>query len=344
MDIQCIFEMNSYSDKRSDFLINSHTPQNFNISSKPQTTDEPKYQPQEDTDTVLKGQSTFNILTNKHCITFMKEYADTSIEELRVEDYAADLKGPKPSKPTNIFEVPQSGNIFQLNSSTTTSTTALPPQQSTASIFSWTNTTSKPTTNYFSNMFSQQPVSSSGVFSFPQPSISAWNFTTSTAENSKSLQPAQNPFAVQPQTATTSIFSAKPYNQSNESISQDPMTHKSIFPSSSFNTTQEMKINPNDSFEDEKYFSCIVKWKIIPENQELRFIGEYKHRKTNYDVIFIKFKENYLNDAKSLMTLKTSNKQRQPLFNFSSSIAWVVAQLQSQHLICAVKLFINLPT
>lgn len=53
-----------------------------------------KFNPPTGTDTMMKGGVSTNISTRHQCITCMKEYENKSLEELRVEDYAANRKGP----------------------------------------------------------------------------------------------------------------------------------------------------------------------------------------------------------------------------------------------------------
>ena len=45
-------------------------------------------------DTMVKNGVTQNISTRHHCIMCMKEYDNKCLEELRLEDYTAGLKGP----------------------------------------------------------------------------------------------------------------------------------------------------------------------------------------------------------------------------------------------------------
>uniref|UniRef100_A0A1A9WVG8 Nuclear pore complex protein Nup98-Nup96 n=1 Tax=Glossina brevipalpis TaxID=37001 RepID=A0A1A9WVG8_9MUSC len=54
-----------------------------------------KYQPTMGTDTLMKGGQSNNINTKLHCITGMKEYEGKCLEELRMEDYLANRKGPQ---------------------------------------------------------------------------------------------------------------------------------------------------------------------------------------------------------------------------------------------------------
>ncbi|XP_045481341.1 nuclear pore complex protein Nup98-Nup96 isoform X2 [Harmonia axyridis] len=54
-----------------------------------------KFSPVTGTDTMQKGGVTTSINTKHHCITCMKEYENKSFEELRLEDYQANRKGPQ---------------------------------------------------------------------------------------------------------------------------------------------------------------------------------------------------------------------------------------------------------
>ncbi|XP_054734622.1 nuclear pore complex protein Nup98-Nup96 [Anastrepha obliqua] len=54
-----------------------------------------KYQPTIGTDTLMKGGQPNTVNTKQHCITAMKEYEGKSLEELRLEDYMANRKGPQ---------------------------------------------------------------------------------------------------------------------------------------------------------------------------------------------------------------------------------------------------------
>ncbi|XP_004537879.1 nuclear pore complex protein Nup98-Nup96 [Ceratitis capitata] len=54
-----------------------------------------KYQPTIGTDTLMKAGQPNNVNTKQHCITAMKEYEGKSLEELRLEDYMANRKGPQ---------------------------------------------------------------------------------------------------------------------------------------------------------------------------------------------------------------------------------------------------------
>lgn len=71
-----------------------------------------KYQPTIGTDTLLKGGAQNNVNTKLHCITAMKEYESKSLEELRMDDYLENRKGPQagfgaPNVGGGLFGQPQ---------------------------------------------------------------------------------------------------------------------------------------------------------------------------------------------------------------------------------------------
>ncbi|GFT07519.1 nuclear pore complex protein Nup98-Nup96 [Nephila pilipes] len=74
-----------------------------------------KFNPPTGTDTMMKGGVSTSIGTRHQCITCMKEYENKSLEELRVEDYAANRKGGSttgvmgfgaPAQQTSLFGAP----------------------------------------------------------------------------------------------------------------------------------------------------------------------------------------------------------------------------------------------
>lgn len=64
-----------------------------------------KYQQTASTDTLVKNGQTTTVQTKQHCITFMKEYENKSVEELRIEDYQANRKGPQAGAAGGFFGV-----------------------------------------------------------------------------------------------------------------------------------------------------------------------------------------------------------------------------------------------
>ncbi|XP_050188725.1 nuclear pore complex protein Nup98-Nup96 [Myiozetetes cayanensis] len=76
-----------------------------------------KFNPPNGTDTMVKSGVSTNISTKHQCITAMKEYESKSLEELRLEDYQANRKGP-----SNPVGAGAATGLF--GSSTATSSTA----------------------------------------------------------------------------------------------------------------------------------------------------------------------------------------------------------------------------
>ncbi|RMB89601.1 hypothetical protein DUI87_34024 [Hirundo rustica rustica] len=76
-----------------------------------------KFNPPTGTDTMVKSGVSASINTKHQCITAMKEYESKSLEELRLEDYQANRKGP-----TNPVGAGATAGLF--GSSTATSSTA----------------------------------------------------------------------------------------------------------------------------------------------------------------------------------------------------------------------------
>ena len=95
-----------------------------------------KFLPPSETDTLLKGSTQSYVQTKQQCITFMKEYAEKSLEELRFEDYAANRKGPQgggmfgATQQTGVF-----GGSLQQTPSSSLFTTQQNTQQPTTGLF-----------------------------------------------------------------------------------------------------------------------------------------------------------------------------------------------------------------
>ncbi|XP_070502956.1 nuclear pore complex protein Nup98-Nup96 [Chironomus tepperi] len=103
-------------------LFSSSTPSAFQPAGAQQTgTAIAKFQPQQETDTLLKGQTTSYVQTKQQCITFMKEYAEKSLEELRFEDYAANRKGPQAGNTPGLFGGQQTNSVFGVAQTSTPS-------------------------------------------------------------------------------------------------------------------------------------------------------------------------------------------------------------------------------
>jgi nuclear pore complex protein Nup98-Nup96 len=69
-----------------------------------------EFQAPQETETLMKGSTQSYVQTKQQCITFMKEYSDKSLEELRIEDYAANRKEPQAG--TGLFGGAQQNGVF----------------------------------------------------------------------------------------------------------------------------------------------------------------------------------------------------------------------------------------
>ncbi|KAM5248278.1 nuclear pore complex protein Nup98-Nup96 isoform 3-T3 [Ctenodactylus gundi] len=140
-----------------------------------------KFNPPTGTDTMVKAGVSTNISTKHQCITAMKEYESKSLEELRLEDYQANRKGPQ-----NQVGAGTTTGLFG-SSPATSSATGLFSSSTTNSAFQYgqnksafgTNTTgfgttpgglfgqpNQQTTSLFSKPFGQATTTQNTGFSF----------------------------------------------------------------------------------------------------------------------------------------------------------------------------------
>lgn len=152
-----------------------------------------KYQPQMATDTLLKGNTTSNVSTKQHCITFMKEYEAKSMEELRLEDYMANRKGPQAGTSSGgLFgTTQQTTGMFGAQQQTNTLFGQQSVAQPTSGIFGTTNNTMGATSTFGqanTSAFGQTSTAGGGSlfgkpFAAPATTSTAFGFGNTAATN-----------------------------------------------------------------------------------------------------------------------------------------------------------------
>ncbi|XP_033001542.1 nuclear pore complex protein Nup98-Nup96 isoform X3 [Lacerta agilis] len=140
-----------------------------------------KFNPPTGTDTMVKSGVSTNISTKHQCITAMKEYESKSLEELRLEDYQANRKGP-----TNPVGAGATAGLFGSSTATSSAATGLFGSTTTNTGFSYgqnktgfgTSTTgfgtgtgglfgpAQQTTSLFNKPFGQATTAPNAGFSF----------------------------------------------------------------------------------------------------------------------------------------------------------------------------------
>ncbi|XP_044765437.1 nuclear pore complex protein Nup98-Nup96 isoform X2 [Coccinella septempunctata] len=129
-----------------------------------------KFTPVTGTDTMQKGGVTTSINTKHHCITCMKEYENKSFEELRLEDYQANRKGPQSQFTSTPF-----GGTSSMFGQTTENKPAFAQPTGFGQIGGGT-TFGQQTTGFGLNT---QPSTSNSIFGKP-PAFGATSSTTTT--------------------------------------------------------------------------------------------------------------------------------------------------------------------
>ncbi|XP_036924562.1 nuclear pore complex protein Nup98-Nup96 isoform X5 [Sturnira hondurensis] len=152
-----------------------------------------KFNPLSGTDTMVKAGVSTNISTKHQCITAMKEYESKSLEELRLEDYQANRKGPQ-----NQVGAGTTSGLFG-SSPATSSATGLFSSSTTNSGFAYgQNKTGfgTSTTGFGTNaggLFGQQNQQSTSLFSKPFAQATTTQNTGFSFGNTSTLgQPSTN--------------------------------------------------------------------------------------------------------------------------------------------------------
>ncbi|XP_052617281.1 nuclear pore complex protein Nup98-Nup96 isoform X6 [Peromyscus californicus insignis] len=153
-----------------------------------------KFNPPTGTDTMVKAGVSTNISTKHQCITAMKEYESKSLEELRLEDYQANRKGPQ-----NQVGAGTTAGLFG-SSPATSSATGLFSSSTTNSAFSYgqnkTSAFGTSTTGFGTNpggLFGQQNQQTTSLFSKPFGQATTTQNTGFSFGNTSTLgQPSTN--------------------------------------------------------------------------------------------------------------------------------------------------------
>uniref|UniRef100_A0A674INM7 Nuclear pore complex protein Nup98-Nup96 n=1 Tax=Terrapene triunguis TaxID=2587831 RepID=A0A674INM7_9SAUR len=165
-----------------------------------------KFNPPTGTDTMVKSGVSTNISTKHQCITAMKEYESKSLEELRLEDYQANRKGP--SNPAVA-----AAGLFGSSTATSSAATGLFGSSATNAGFSYgqnktafgTSTTGFGT-GTAGSLFGQQPQQTTSLFSKPFGQATTTQNTGFSFGNTSTLG--------QPNTNTMGLFGATQASQS----------------------------------------------------------------------------------------------------------------------------------
>ncbi|ELK32340.1 Nuclear pore complex protein Nup98-Nup96 [Myotis davidii] len=170
-----------------------------------------KFNPLTGTDTMVKAGVSTNISTKHQCITAMKEYESKSLEELRLEDYQANRKGPQnqvgAGTTTGLFGTsPATSSATGLFSSSTTNSGFAYGQNKTAF---GTNTTGFGTNP--GGLFGQQNQQTTSLFNKPFAQATTTPNTGFSFGNTSTLgQPSTNTMSGTPQWMLDSRFQPDP--------------------------------------------------------------------------------------------------------------------------------------
>lgn len=171
-----------------------------------------KYQPLHGTDTLMKGGASSTVNTKQHCITAMKEYEAKSLEEIRIEDYTANRKGPQAGgMPGNA-----GGGLFGAAAPTSGGLFGAPASQPSTGLFGQ----QQPAANTLGGFGTPAPNQNLGGFG--QPQNSAFGQTAPAQSTGLFGKPFSAPAtstafggfgAAAPANANANLFGAKPFGQ-----------------------------------------------------------------------------------------------------------------------------------
>ncbi|XP_068122593.1 nuclear pore complex protein Nup98-Nup96 isoform X2 [Hyperolius riggenbachi] len=193
-----------------------------------------KFNPPSGTDTMAKGGVTTNISTKHQCITAMKEYESKSLEELRLEDYQANRKGPQ-----NQVGGTTGTGLFGPSTATSSATTGLFGTTPASNSFSFGN----------KNVFGGTPgtfgTNAGNLFGQPtaQPATSLFNkpFGTATTTPNTAFSFGNTNTLGQPATSTMGLFGSTQPTQATGLFGTTTNTNAA----SAFGTTTSLFGQPN---------------------------------------------------------------------------------------------------
>nr|XP_020647578.1 nuclear pore complex protein Nup98-Nup96 isoform X6 [Pogona vitticeps] len=159
-----------------------------------------KFNPPTGTDTMVKSGVSTNISTKHQCITAMKEYESKSLEELRLEDYQANRKGP-----SNPVGAGATAGLFGSSPATSSAATGLFGSSTTNTGFSYGQTKTG-----FGASTTGFGTGTGGLFGPTQPTTSLFNkpFGQATTAPNTGFSFGNTSTLGQPNTNTMGLFGA----------------------------------------------------------------------------------------------------------------------------------------
>nr|XP_033803270.1 nuclear pore complex protein Nup98-Nup96 isoform X3 [Geotrypetes seraphini] len=196
-----------------------------------------KFNPPTGTDTMVKAGVSTNISTKHQCITAMKEYESKSLEELRLEDYQANRKGPQ-----NTVGTGTATGLFGASAATSNTATGLFGSSTTNAGFSY-----GPNKTAFGTSTSGFGTNTGSLFGQPQPattSLFSKPFGQPTTTQNTGFSFGNTNTLGQPQTNTMGLFGATQPTQSGSIFGTATNTNTG----SAFGTGASLFGQPNTGF------------------------------------------------------------------------------------------------